>query len=82
MALDLEEWGLADPWLDPRRARAASAADALAIQQAMVAHMLYLQTKRELNKNDRVIVRDCDKAFEQAYKTAIVIASILKAPGI
>lgn len=79
---DLKRWGLDDPWFDPRKARAASAADALAIQQALAAYMLYLQTERWLNKDDRTVVRECEKQFDMAYKTAIVLASILKSPGV
>jgi len=80
--VDLKKWGLTDPWGDPRQAKAASAADALAIQQALAAYMLYLQTERWLKKDDRMAVRDCEKAFDMAYKTAIVLASILKSPGV
>lgn len=80
--IDLDQWGLADPWYDPRKAKDAAAADALAVQQALAAYMLYLQTERWLKKDDRMAVRDCEKAFDMAHKTAMVLASILKAPGV
>jgi hypothetical protein len=79
---DLAKWGLEDPWLDPRKASQASAADALAVQQALASYMLYLQTVRWLRRDDRMAVRECEKQFDMAHKTAMVLASILKAPGV
>lgn len=81
---DLKKWGLADPWADPKRASAADAAQVLAVQQALVAYMLYAQTERMLRQDagDRTGVREAEKNHDMAYRTGIILASILKAPSV